>query len=151
LLGGCSRQPHTPTGVATWAEINTLAEAFVLRGKSDGFRQHCNTAAVPAIALQKATLALTEWKGVPENLKHVNTQVLSLVEYEALQRDDKKDLPTEMRDELLSKIKWNVNPEKIIVFTFANKDPTDTTTQVRWSAGAYRTNGLWFFATSYSQ
>ena len=94
---------------------------------------------------------LEAWHGVPRNLKHTETKVMSFSEYEVLQREDKKDLPEDMRSALLSPIRWNVKPEKVIVFTFGSADPKDATTTVRWSAGAYQTNGIWLFAASYMQ
>jgi hypothetical protein len=150
LMSACSKST-TPTGVATWDEIHSLADAFVLRGDSEAIRKHTDFASVPPDAAQKLKTMLDDWHGVPSNLKHTGTQVMTLPEYEALQRDDKKELPGDMRKALLSAIRWNVKPEKVIVFTFASKDPKDTTTRVRWSAGAYQTNGLWLFAASYTQ
>lgn len=151
LVGACSMSPHVPTGVATWDEAASLAEAFVLHGDSGAIRNHTDFAGVPPEAVQKLETVLDDWHGVSSDLKHTSTQVMTFTEYEALQRDDKKDLPEDMRNALLSGIRWNVKPEKVIVFTFASRDPTDTTTRVRWSAGAYHTNGLWYFAASYTE
>jgi len=121
-----------------------------LRGKADAVRAHCDVSGVPPEVLQKLTLVLEGWHGVSGDLRHIGTRVMTFTDYEALRRDDQKDLPEDMRN-LPSRIKWNVRPEKVIVFTFASNDPKDTATKVRWSAGAYRTNGLWFFAVSYSK
>jgi hypothetical protein len=112
---------------------------------------HADVAGVPREAAQKFKSMFADWRGIPGNLKHTETRVLTFPEYEALQREDKKDLPEDMRSAVLSSVRWNVKPDKVIVFTFASKDPNDRTTRVRWSAGAYQTNGLWFFAVSYSQ
>ena len=150
LVTACSK-PSTPTGLATWDEIRSRAEAFVFRGDSDAIRRHTDFAGVPPDAAQKLKTMLDEWHGVSSNLTHTGTQVMSFPEYEALRRDDKKELPEDMRNALLSAVHWNVKPEKVIVFTFASKDPKDTTTRVRWSAGTYQTNGLWFFAAGYTQ
>ena len=151
LMGACSRSSPTPKGVAQFDEVRSLAEAFVLRGDSDAIRKHTDFAGVPPDALQKVRAALDDWHGVPSALKLTDTKVMTFPEYEALQQEDKKDLPEDMRSALLSAIRWNVRPEKMIVFTFASNDPKDTTTRVRWSAGSYRTNGLWFFAASYTR
>jgi hypothetical protein len=151
LLGSCSRSPQAPVGVATWDEVKTLAEAFVLHGDSGAVRNHTDLTDVPRQSMQKFNSMLDDWHGVSSQLKHTGTQVMTFSQYEALQRDDKKDLPEDMRNALRSAMKWNVKPEKVIVFTFTSKDPQDLTTKVRWSAGAYRTNGLWFFAASYTE
>jgi hypothetical protein len=145
----CSKS-STPTGIATWDEIRSLAEAFVFRGDSDAICRHTDFASVPPDAVQKLKTMLDDWNGVPSNLTHTGTQVMSFPEYEALRRDDKKELPEDMRN-AFSALHWNVKPEKVIVFTFASKDPKDTATRVRWSAGTYQTNGLWFFAAGYTQ
>lgn len=149
LVTACSKS-STPTGVATWDEIRSLAEAFVFRGDSDAIRRHTDFASVPPDVVERLKTMLDDWNGVPSNLTHTGTQVMSLPEYEALQRDAKKELPEDVRN-AFSALRWNVKPEKVIVFTFASKDPKDTTTRVRWSAGTYQTNGLWFFAASYTQ
>ncbi len=151
LIGGCSRSPPTPKGLAQFDEVRTVAETFVLGGDSDAIRKHTDFAGVPPDALQKVKATLDDWHGVPSTLRLADTKVMTFPEYEALRQEDKKDLPEDMRSALLSAIHWNVKPEKMIVFTFASKDSKDTTTRVRWSAGAYQTNGLWFFAASYTQ
>jgi hypothetical protein len=151
LVGACSKSSPAPKGIAQFDEVRSLAESFVLRGDSDAIRTHTDFAGVPPDAVQKVRAMLDDWHGIPSNLKHTETQVMTFTEYEALQREDKKDLPEDMRNALLSAVQWNVKPEKMIVFTFASKDPKDTSTRVRWSAGAYQTNGLWFFAASYNQ
>jgi hypothetical protein len=150
LVSACSKS-STPTGVATWDEVRSLADAFALRGDSEAIRKHTDFASVPADAAQKLKTTLDDWHGVPSDLTPTGTKVLTFAEYEVLQREDKKELPDDMRKALLSATRWNVKPEKVIVFTFASKDTKETTTTVRWSAGAYQTNGLWFFAASYTQ
>ena len=151
LIGGCSKSSETPKGLSQFDEVPSLAEAFVLRGDTDAIRKHTDFTGVPADALQQVNAMLKDWHGVPSSLKLTETKVMTFTEYETLQHEDKKDLPEDMRSALLSAIRWNVKPEKVIVFTFGSKDPNDTKTRVRWSAGAYKTNGLWFFAASYTQ
>jgi hypothetical protein len=151
LIGACSKSSSAPKGIAKFDEVRFLAESFVLRGDADAIRKHTDFNGVPPDAAQKVRAFLSDWHGIPSNLRHTETQVMTFAEYEALQREDKKDLPKDMRTALLSAIRWNVKPEKLVVFTFASKDPKDTSTRVRWSAGVYQTNGLWFFATSYNQ
>ncbi|WP_038164281.1 hypothetical protein [Verrucomicrobium sp. BvORR106] len=149
LMGACSKPTPGPEGIAQLDEVQSLAERFVLHGESGAILAHLNLDGVPPDAAQKARITFEKWRGVPDHLKHTGTQVLSFTEYEAQRREDKKDLSEEMRNALLSGIRWNVTPEKLIVFTFGSKDPKDTTTIVRWSAGAYQSNGLWYFAASY--
>ncbi len=151
LLSACSKPSPAPKGIATFEEVRSLAESFVLRGDSDAIRKHTDFAGVAPDALQKIRAMLDDWHGVPSTLKLTEIRVMTFPEYEALQQEDKKDLPEDMRSALVSAIRWNVKPEKMIVFTFASKDPKDTTTRIRWSAGAYQTNGLWVFAASYTQ
>lgn len=151
LIGACSKSPPPPKGIAQFDEVLSLAESFVLRGDADAIRKHTDFAGVPPDAAQKVRAMLDDWSGIPGNLKRTETQVMTFAEYEIMRREDKKDLPEDMRTALLSSVRWNVQPEKMIVFTFASKDPNDTSTRVRWSAGAYQTNGLWFFAASYNQ
>jgi hypothetical protein len=151
LMGACSKSPPTPNAVAQFDEVRSLAESFVLRGDSDAIREHTDFAGVPPEAAQKVRAILDDWHGVPSTLKLRETKVMTFLEYEALQQEDEKDLPEDMRGALVSAIRWNVKPEKMIVFTFASKDPKDTSTRVRWCAGAYQTNGLWFFAASYNK
>jgi hypothetical protein len=150
LTGACSKSPPAAVGIAQFDEVRSLAESFVLRGDADPMRKHIDFAGVPPDAARKVRTMLDDWHGIPGNLKHTETQVMTFTEYEALQRQDKKDLPEDMRTALLSAVRWNVRPEKMVVFTFSSKDPKDTNTRVRWSAGAYQTNGLWFFAASYT-
>jgi hypothetical protein len=149
-ISACSKS-SPPKGIAQFDEVRSLAESFVLRGDSDAIRKHTDFAGVPPDTAQQVRAMLGDWHGMPSNLKHTETQVMTFSEYEALQREDKKDLPEDMRNALLSAVRWNVKPEKMIVFTFASTDPKDTSTRVRWSAGAYQTNGLWFFAASYNK
>jgi hypothetical protein len=151
LTGACSKSTPSPTGIATWDKVRSLAETFVLHGNSDAIRNHTDLAGVPPKAALKLRAMLDNWHGIPGNLRHTDTQVMTFTEYEALQQEDKKDLPEDMRNALLSGIRWNVKPDKVIVFTFASTDPNDTTTRVRWSTGAYQTNRLWFFAASYTE
>lgn len=67
-------------------------------------------------------------------------------EFETLKEREHKALFGD-RPHSLPPPKWNTEPEKLIVFTFASKDPTDKTTQVRWYAGAFQRDGLWYFAS----
>ncbi len=151
LIGACSKSSPTPKGIAQFDEVRSLAEAFVLRGHSDAIRKHTDFTGVPPDAVEKIKTAWDDWHGIPSTLRLTDTKVMTFPEYEVLQQEDKKDLPEDMRRALISAIRWTVKPEKMVVFTFASKDPKDTTTRVRWSAGAYQTNGLWFFAASYTQ
>jgi hypothetical protein len=151
LIGACSKSSLAPTGIAQFDEVRSLAESFVLRGDADAIRKHTDFAGVPPDAAQKVRAMLDDWHGIPGDLKHTETQVMTFTEYEALQREDNKDLPEDMRMALLSAVRWNVKPEKMVVFTFTSKDPKDTSTRVRWSAGAYQTNRVWLFAASYNQ
>ena len=75
---------------------------------------------------------------------------MTFAEFQTFRRDEKKELPEDMRKAVLSSIEWNVKPEKVIVFTFDSKDPQEKA-KVEYSVGAYRTNGLSRFATSYSK
>lgn len=151
LIGGCTKSSPTPNGLPQFDQIRSLAEAFVLRGDTDAIRKHTDFAGVPPDALQQVNAMFDDWHGVPSSLKLANTKVMTFAEYETLQQEDKKDLPEDMRIALLSSLRWNVKPEKVIMFTFGSTDPNDTTTRVRWSAGSYQTNGLWFFAASYAK
>lgn len=151
FIGGCSKSSPTPKGLSQFEEVRSLAEAFVLRGDTDAIRKHTDFASVPPHALQQVSAILKDWHGVPSSLKLTDTKVMTFTEYENLQQEDRKDLPEYMRSAFLSAFRWNVKPDKVIVFTFGSKDPNDTKTRVRCSAGAYQTNGLWFFAASYKQ
>ena len=151
LMAACRKAPPPSSGMASWDEVRALADAFVLRGKSDAVLAHSHWAGVPPKVAENLRTALRDWDGVSDDLRHTDTQVMTFAEYEALQREDKKDLPEDMRNALLAGIKWNVKPEKVIVFTFRSKDLSDTNTIFRWSAGVIQTNGLWFFAASYTE
>jgi hypothetical protein len=150
LIGGCSKLTHVPSGLATWEDVHASAEAFVLRGNSDAILDHTDTSGVPTEKVQQIKLVLADWHGPPGTLTCTSTQVMTFAEYQVLQRDEKKELPEDMRNAVLSSIEWNVKPEKVIVFKFDSKDPSEKAS-VTYSAGAYRTNDLWWFATSYSK
>ena len=147
LTGGCSKSSPSPTGIATWDEARSLAEAFALRGDARAVRDHLNLSGVPPEQLELLKTVIDHPPAIPANLKHAGTQVMTFPECEAQEREDDKNLPEDMRNALHSAIQWNVTPEKMIVFTFTNA--FDATAKVRRSVGAYQTNGLWFFAASY--
>jgi hypothetical protein len=74
---------------------------------------------------------------------------MTFLAYEAFEEEQRKDLPEFIRN-VPSRIKWNLKPDKVIVFSFVSQDPKDTSTMARYSVGAYQANGFWYFATSYS-
>jgi hypothetical protein len=63
LVTACSKS-STPTGIATWDEIRSLAEAFVLRGDSDAIRRHTDFSNIPSDAAQKLKTFFDDWHGV---------------------------------------------------------------------------------------
>jgi len=150
LVGACDKSPERPTGIATWAEAKELAEAFVLRGDVAAVRAHSNFSGVPSEALRQVTTMLDGWSGVSEDLRHVETQVMTFPEYEAFRQESRNDLPDFIRH-VPSRVKWNVKPDKVIVFTFSGKGSRDSASVVSYSAGAYERNGLWYFATSFGE
>ena len=149
FLGACSRPAHAPSGLATWDDVRASAEAFVLRGDS-GLMDHTDTSGIPADKVQQVRSVLADWHGLPRTLTCTSTQEMTFDEFEAFRRDEKKELPEEMRNALLSSTTWNVKPEKMIVFKFNSKDPREKMT-VTYTAGAYRTNNSWWFAANYSK
>lgn len=151
LIGACSKSSPAPKGIARFEEVRSLAESFVFHGDSEAIREHTDFGGLTPDEARKVRAMLDDWHGIPGHLKHIETQVMTFNEYEALRREDKKDLSEDMRTALLSSVRWNVRPEKVVVFTFASKDPKDAGTKVRWAAGAYQNNGLWIFAASFNQ
>lgn len=149
LLGACTKSPQPISGIAKWDDVQSNAEAFVLHGNMAALLSHCDSSGVPSDKLSQVMLALKGWHAASSNLMFTNTQVVTFDQYEALQQDLHTNLPQHMRDVVSSSVQWNVRPEKMILFTFV--DPKDTTTKVIWSAGAYQTNGLWYFATAYTK
>lgn len=138
-------------GLAQFDEVRSVAEAFVLRADTVTYRKHTDFTGVPADTLQHINATLDNWHGVPGTLKLTDTKVMTSTEYETFEQEDNKDIPEDMRSAVLSAIRWNIKPDKVIVFTFRSKDPNDTNTIARWSAGAYQTNGLWYFSAGYKQ
>lgn len=149
LVSACAKSSHPITGIAKWDDVQSNAEAFVLRGDMAALLDHCDSSGVPPDKLSQVMLSLKGWQAASSNLMLTNTRVVTFDQYEALQQDSRTNLPPHMRDALSSSVQWNVRPEKMILFTFV--DPKDTTTKVIWSAGAYQTNGLWYFATAYNK
>lgn len=72
LVSACSK-PATATGVATWNEVRSLADAFVLRGDSEAIRRHTDFSSVPPDAAKKLKAMLDDWHGVSSNLTHRGT------------------------------------------------------------------------------
>jgi len=138
-------------GLAQFDEVRSVAEAFVLRADTITYRKHTDFTGVPADTLQQINATLDNWHGVPSTLKLTETKVMTSTEYETFEQENNKDIPEDMRSAVLSAIRWNIKPDKVIVFTFRSKDPNDTNTIAHWSAGAYQTNGLWYFAAGYKQ
>jgi hypothetical protein len=149
-IAGCSKPPITlpvaPTGMASWDEVQSYTEAFYLHGKTAGMFAHVDLFGVPPTTLQAFTNVLQDWHSPPDGFKVVSTNVMTPAEYEASQQEFWKDFPPEMRQ---SHLKWNFTPEKIIVFTFASTEPGHENDQLQRTTGAFRTNGLWYFAASY--
>ena len=147
LVGGCSKTPQSPTGMSIWEEVRANAEAFILHGKVNAMLAHCNTTGVPPNKLEALNTFLQEWQGAPDDLKLTTINVMTVEQLDALRREEDKDLPENIRNQLTGP-QWNIKPEKVVVFSFASKDP-NIKKNFRWSVGAYQTNGSWYFATAY--
>src|SRR5215475_4980137 len=85
LMGACSKSSPAPKGIAQFDEVRSLAESFVLHGDSAAIRKHTDFAGMPPDAAQKVRATLDDWHGIPGNLAHTETQVMTFTEYEALQ------------------------------------------------------------------
>jgi hypothetical protein len=147
LVGGCSKTPQSPTGMANWDEVRANAEAFILHGNAKAMLAHCNTSGVPSDKLEALNEFLQEWHGTPDDLTLTNVAVMTVEQLAALRVEEHKDLPENVRNNFTGP-QWNIKPEKLIVFSFASKDPKQKLT-IRQTVGAFQTNGLWYFATAY--
>jgi hypothetical protein len=136
--------------MATWEEVQSQSEAFILHGKADAVRAHCNLSGLSPQTFQAMTEFFNDWHGPPEKDKYVKTEVMTLPEYEASSHEFFKNFPADMRD-ALTRTKWNVKPEKVIVYTFASTDPENKDARFTLATGAFRTNGLWYFAAGYME
>ena len=151
VVTACSKLNPHPKGIATWDEVRSLADAFVLNGDTNNIFNHTDLTGVPLPKAQKIKSILGNWHGIPSNFKLMDTKVVTFNEFETLQREYYKDLPEDMRNALLSGIRWNIKPEKIIVFSFVGSEPNSTNASNQFSVGAYQTNGLWYFSASYNE
>lgn len=151
FLNGCSKPPRASNGFPDWNDAQASAEAFVLHGDGNAILDHANMNGVPSAKVKQIKSVLADWRGVSDlSMTCSSTQVMTFTEFRTLEQNEKKDLPEDMQNALLSGIQWNVEPEKMIVFTFVSKYPHDKA-NAKYSVGAYRTNNLWWFATSYSK
>jgi hypothetical protein len=146
-LTSCGRVASPPSGIKEWAEVQSAAEAFFLRGDIAALSSHMDFSGVPAKDMSRAKEVLEGWKGASPGLRHLTTEVMTPQEFEA--REEKEWLARSGgRPSTLPPTRWYIQPEKLIVFTFVSKDPADKTTEIRWFAGVFRKDGLWYFTTS---
>ena len=73
---------------------------------------------------------------------------MTLEELEALTKEEKKNMPEWMRNRP-SSLRWNIRPERLIVYNFGSKDPANNL-KVRMSVGAFQKDEKWFFAAAYT-
>ena len=149
LGASCSRPSESPTGVATWDEANSLAEAFVFHGDSGAYLSHSDFTGVPPKTVQNLKATLNGWHGVPTNLTFAEKRVMNFTEFEAYQLKTSDYIPPRIRKEVLAAYKWNVTPDKVIVFAFTNR--ADSTAKFELDSGVFETKGLWYFAVNYSK
>jgi hypothetical protein len=146
VFAGCDRRPASPIGIKEWTEVQSLAEAFVLKGDVGALRRHADFSALPANDLPRLNKILDTWQGIPGKVRHVSTEVMTPAEFEA--REEKEWLALSGgRPSTLPPTKWHIQPEKLVVFSFVSSDPSNKL-QVRWYIGAFRKDGLWYFVTS---
>lgn len=150
FVSACSKPTPPPKGFATWDEVRSAADAFVLQGKTNEMFIHVNFDGVPPSEMQNIKSILGNWQGIPKGFKLSDIKVVDFNEYKTFEREFFTNLPDSMRDSLLSAVRWNIQPEKIIIYNFAGASPTTTNASNQFSAGAYQTNGLWYFSTSYN-
>lgn len=124
----------------------SAAEASVLKGDSESMRSHMDFSGIPPNDLARVSEIIAGWKGVSPELRHVSTEVVTPAEFTA--REEKDFMERAGRASTLPPTKWNIQPEKLIVFTFVSKDPGDKVTNIHWFAGVFRKNGLWYFSIS---
>lgn len=149
LLTGGSGCRRGPTGLSKWEQVRSLADSFVLKGDAKALVDHCDFTGVPPDVMKNLKPMLENRRGVPENVRHVSTEVMTPKEYEAWRKEEQKDWPEHMKQES-SPLRWNFPPEKFIAYTFLGKRADDKT-KLRMSVGAYQRGGEWFFSASYMQ
>lgn len=148
LAAGCGGRKDIPTGLRQWDEAVAVASAAILHGDKEAFLSHIDKSGLPAEYAERFDEVVGTLKIAP-NLRHLSTTVMTPSELEALNKEEDKDLPEVFRRNPLPPLRWNIQPERLIVFTFVSKDPNDKTTKVRWFAGAFQREQQWYFACCY--
>lgn len=132
---------------------------MVLKGDAGAMLKHADTSGLPEPTLEAIEKSLEGWRGVSPNLKLFATEVLTPAEFVAFSNEHRRYWPKDMSSAIRER-KWNIQPEKIIVYKFEEgvskttgifitEKPKEPAVNANWSLGVFQRVGAWFIAAGY--
>lgn len=137
---GCSDRQGA-VGLANWAEVIRVTEAFMFREDTAQFLRHTDQSGIAIAEQRKIEQALRRVaaRGVPKDYKLDRTEVLAL---EAIFATG--GVAPEITREFAA-MQWSRRPQKIIIYHFTDGYGSPA----RFYFGAFQKEGLWFFSVRY--
>jgi len=147
VVCGCRRTQTTAVGIAEIASVLAAADAAVLHGNVQGVQEHTDFASVPP-GIVELLRGSNDGPTVTDKLRLKSRALLSPKDYDRALRDRDALLPEYMRGHSWPS-KWNISPEKFIVYTFEPTNRAAGNSDVWVTLGVFQRSGLWFFAVDY--
>jgi hypothetical protein len=151
FIFACSEPTQKTVGLKSLDELVEIAKVIHSTGDAKLMLRYSDTSHIPSKKLKEITGLMEDWPGMRmrPTMKIKSIDILNPEEY-----DPKLFMPKEWSEKYKSKLKprkWYIPPEKYILFTEMPKDPDgpEKNYVIRWTFGAFRKEGLWYFTTSY--
>jgi len=148
--GSCERQHGPAVGLRDFDQVLHAADEAALHGNAAEIMRSCDLTSVPPTIAR----ILAEGDGtlqVSADYRFVERRVLSDEEHRVYQRKHSGASPyysAYFRDHPTPE-KWNVLPDRWIVYRFDPIKPSEGTSPLLLTVGAFQKSGLWYFSVDY--